>query len=141
MFSVQCITCTALTMVYDESIGHSQESTVRGPLIMHTMLSATHKFSSRRLLDTLWPMDRARNTHKLAVVPITATSTMWTAISDVVMVENPSSVEKKTHYKLALWYFELQNLIITPQSHYSHYTYYLSLLIFPDRQRAIYTRI
>ncbi|CAI6345588.1 unnamed protein product [Macrosiphum euphorbiae] len=80
-------------MVYDDSIGHSQDSTVNGPLIMHTILSATHKFSSKRLLDTLWPMERARNTHKFAVVPIIATSTMWTAINDVAMVENPSSIE------------------------------------------------
>jgi len=43
-------------------------------------------------------MDRARKTHKFAVVPIIATNTMWTAISDVAMDENPSPEEKKIHY-------------------------------------------
>jgi hypothetical protein len=81
-------------MAYDDSAGHSQDSTVNGPLMMHTILSATHRLSSKRLLDTLWPTERARKTHKFAVVPITATSIIWAAISDVAMDENPSSVKQ-----------------------------------------------
>lgn len=54
-------------------------------------------------------MDRARKTHKFAVVPIIATSTMWTAISDVAMDENPSPVGKKIHY--GFFYFLLQNIL------------------------------
>lgn len=79
-------------MAYEDNAGHSQDNTVNGPLIMHTMLSATHRFSSNRLLATLCPMDRARNTHRFAVVPMTATSTTWMAIKEVAMVEKSSSI-------------------------------------------------
>jgi len=85
------VTCTAFMMVYDDKTGHSQESTVNGPLIMHTILSATQRFNNNRLFDTFWPIDSARNTHKFAVVPIIATSVTWTAINDVAMVEKSSS--------------------------------------------------
>lgn len=92
-----CLTCAALTMLYEDSAGHSHDSTVSGPLIMHTILSATHRFNSNRLLDTFWPIDRARNTHKFAVVPTIATKTTWTAINDVATVEKSSSeIKRKT---------------------------------------------
>lgn len=82
-------------MVYDDSEGHSQHSTVNGPLIMHTMLSATHRFSSNRLLDTFWPMDKAKNTHRFAVVPMIATSSTWTTINEVVVVQKSLSKQIK----------------------------------------------